>query len=129
MELVDHLAETGSRPDPEQTETLLKAFNAAIVRPELTLQPPWSLIGTPRGQTESGSAASRIVTEINRRILVAVFPDIIRPPQPIVSRRMMAAFLLLGLFPLAVRRLLGSARRTAAAADSIAASPASELPE
>lgn len=51
----------------------------------------------------------RQVTAINRSILVLSIPEVL-PPQPILSKQLLLAFALLGLFPLIVKKLMSRFR-------------------
>ncbi|MCH2123596.1 MAG: TVP38/TMEM64 family protein [Pirellulaceae bacterium] len=50
-------------------------------------------------------------TKKNRAVLVAAFPGIVAPPQPILSSQMFMALVLLGIFPLLAKRMLGMFQR------------------
>ena len=50
------------------------------------------------------------VTNLNRAAMVAVLPDFIRPPQPILSWHLFAAFIALGIFPILVKKLMERAK-------------------
>ena len=51
----------------------------------------------------------RQVTAINRAVLVYSIPEVL-PPQPILSKQLLLAFALLGLFPLIVKKLMSRFR-------------------
>ena len=50
-------------------------------------------------------------TKENRAVFVAAFPGIVAPPQPILSPQMFMALVVLGIFPLLAKRMLGIFQR------------------
>jgi hypothetical protein len=79
-----------------------------LTDPSMSLQPEWHAIYT-RDKYSSAAQyrqAMKRLTELNRQLLVAAFPSMIQPPQPIIGPRLLIAFCLLGLFPVTVKHLM-----------------------
>ncbi len=113
--LVDELTRRSTEPSGDQTSILLNGLNAALIRPDLALSPAWTSLGQESISPvhipeDAGRSSERAVqkqlTSINRSIVVAAMPDIISAPQPILSKQMILAFVLLGTFPIIVKRLM-----------------------
>ena len=51
-------------------------------------------------------AMAKRLSKTNRDILVAAFPGIVSPPRPILSKQLILAFVVLGVFPLVVRKIM-----------------------
>jgi uncharacterized membrane protein YdjX (TVP38/TMEM64 family) len=96
------------------TETrlrLVRGINRILAQSDFALQP-----GRDGGLSQSGlpenedrKKVERQVTAINRSVLVLNIPEVL-PPQPILSKRLLLAFALLGVFPLIVKKLLSRFR-------------------
>ncbi len=105
---------TGTRElDGQDMLPLVTALNELIQRSDLALAEPWQGVPTlqelPDDQPEL--PGQKALTSINRTVLVLAFPEYIRPPQPILSVRLIAAFVLLGVFPIAARKIMQARRR------------------
>jgi hypothetical protein len=50
------------------------------------------------------------VTRINREAMIAVFPRHVRPPRAILNWQLIGAFVALGVFPLAVKKVMARLR-------------------
>jgi len=98
--LIDQLANGRNSPHSEQTKALLAEINESLLRPDFALQPAWS------GMLASETVQDKTISSLNRRILVAAMPEVISPPQPILSKQMVLAFVLLGTFPILAKRLV-----------------------
>ena len=112
------IANGSVKADEETTDRLILSLNDLMRRPDLTLISAWqepfvseSHTGGDDhdvdGQSEkAGTMAKRIkkLTDINRDLLVLIFPNDIREPQPILSKQLIIAFVVLGLFPIVVKK-------------------------
>ncbi len=113
---------TGDPPHPdsdggldltdEQKLELARALNQVLQEKDFVLGEGWKPpSATASGdRTETERRQRKQLTAINRAALVYAFPDLILAPQPILSKQLLFAFVLLGVFPLAVRRLMGRIR-------------------
>ena len=113
--LVDELARRSIEPSREQKTLLLDGINAVLSHPDLVRSSVWTSLGDQFNSPvhfpeRAGRLSKRVVqkqlTGINRSILVAAMPDIISAPQSILSKQMILAFVLLGTFPIIVKRLM-----------------------
>lgn len=118
--LADTLADGPVKMDDEQATILLNGLNAVLIRPDFALESAWTLLGqslTSNGTVDKHTqqaairAAQKRLTSINRSILVAAMPDVISAPQPILSKQMILAFVLLGTFPIIVKKLMARFRK------------------
>jgi uncharacterized membrane protein YdjX (TVP38/TMEM64 family) len=92
---------------------LAQALDQALRDPDLYEPAAWREIEIPAAAqrwTERQAAGQKLsqeqVVQWNRLLLQAAFPQQIRAPQPIVNPRLFGALLLLGLFPLAIKKLV-----------------------
>ena len=90
---------------------IIRGLNRILGESDFALQP-----GRDGGLSEPGFSsgrerrkAERRVTAINRSVLVLNIPEVL-PPQPILSKQLLLAFALLGLFPLIVKKLMSHVR-------------------
>ncbi len=105
---IDHIRRDSGSLTPEQEAQLTSLLNSVLTNPNMSLHRQWHeffLRDPSRMATDTGREENRL-TDLNRHLLVVAFPTMVRPPQPIVSPRLLIAFCLLGLFPLAVKRLM-----------------------
>jgi len=94
---------------------IVSGLNAALRQPGLALLEPWR---QPFAD-DSGPDDDREkeLTRLNRQLLVLTWPELIRPPSPILSPQLILAFVLLGLFPLIVRKIMARFRTKSQHAD------------
>ena len=118
--LVDELANRFVEPGRDQTAVLINGLNGALICPDLALSPSWTLPGqnliNPAGTPDAANrldrrAVQKQITGINRSIVVATMPDVISAPQPILSKQTILAFVLLGTFPIVVKKLTARFRQ------------------
>jgi uncharacterized membrane protein YdjX (TVP38/TMEM64 family) len=117
QQILGSLSNESASPTKEQAATLLQSLNTALAKPDFALQPDWKLPDAHNSRdadTASNTAAilNKQLTALNRTILVAAMPQIISAPQPILNRRLILAFVLLGTFPIVVRRLMSRFGKT-----------------
>lgn len=97
-------------------------INGLLKQPGFALDAAWQQHGPRRSiglieakSTPADIAASQAtqkrLTSINRAVLVYAFPDVVLPPQPILSKELLLAFVLLGVFPIAAKKLLQRFRK------------------
>ena len=105
--------------DSEAKFQIVTGINRLMTSPDLALDAGWREAVLPEELKEPNDenqkerrAAIKRLTKANRAILVAAFPDMILPPQPILSKQLIAAFLVLGLFPLVLKKVMQRFRRT-----------------
>ncbi|MDA0586831.1 MAG: TVP38/TMEM64 family protein [Planctomycetota bacterium] len=120
---------------PESKLQLVRGINRVLAERNFALRPPFNgapfLLGPkPDHSRESApplkvenedvfaakflepddsKSVRRQVTAINRSVLVLNIPEVL-PPQPILSKQLLLAFALLGLFPLIVKKLMSRFR-------------------
>jgi uncharacterized membrane protein YdjX (TVP38/TMEM64 family) len=87
------------QPEPEQNRESVPPLKA-----ENDDEPAAEFI-----EPEDRKSVLRQVTAINRSVLVLNIPEVL-PPQPILSKQLLLAFVLLGLFPLIVKKLMSRFR-------------------
>lgn len=103
---------------------LVRGINRILAQSDFAL-PPGSVGGLDQPGLLLGEARKKVerqVTAINRSVLVLNIPEVL-PPQPILSKQLLLAFALLGLFPLIVKKLMSRFRPADPAATSERASP------
>ena len=84
-----------------------------MIRPDLVLDEPWrQVFETAGGDEQERRAMAKRLSKTNRDILVAAFPGIVSPPRPILSKQLILAFVVLGVFPLVVRKIMQRFRKT-----------------
>jgi len=96
----------------DQKLQLTKALNSMLASDDLV--PGSARPSSPQEHLSADRQRQRSQqrTSANRSALVSAFPDLVRPPQPILNGRLLLAFALLGLFPLIVKKLLDRFRST-----------------
>ena len=104
----------GSQLDLENAKKIefINALNQLLTRPDLALSNAWQTEFSEREESRA-VAKSKELTKVNRTLLVLSFPGEIGPPQPILSKQLILAFVLLGLFPIVVKRLMNKWRPSA----------------
>lgn len=84
----------------ETKEAMVLALNRILKRHDFALKPP----------LRDMNLEPKEITMRNRKLLEASFEGIIRSPKPILSWQLFAAFVLLGIFPLLVKRTVAWVR-------------------
>jgi len=96
---------------PETKLRIIRGLNRILAESDFALRPGrdggFSEPGLPAGKDRK--KAERQVTAINRSVVVLNIPEVL-PPQPILSKQLLLAFALLGLFPLIVKKLMSRFR-------------------
>jgi uncharacterized membrane protein YdjX (TVP38/TMEM64 family) len=101
------------QPDLEARTQILSGLNQLVIRPDLVLDEPWrQVFETAGGDEQERRAMAKRLSKTNRDILVAAFPGIVSPPRPILSKQLILAFVVLGVFPLVVRKIMQRFRKT-----------------
>lgn len=109
--IVNSVRDSNASPNEDEKATLLNSLNTALAQPDFALQPGWlRKTQVPGTETRSDATIRKQTTSINRAILIAAMPNTISAPQPILSRRLMLAFVLLGSFPIIVKKLMSRLR-------------------
>jgi len=96
----------GAIDGPTQ-KRLVMAINQQMIRSEFSLSP--DLPETARNHNQDAApdpGPGRQLTQANRAVLVAAFPHLILPPQPMVHPQFLIALALLGVFPLVMRKIV-----------------------
>jgi uncharacterized membrane protein YdjX (TVP38/TMEM64 family) len=75
------------------------AINRLLKQSNFALDEPWQ-------PSNSNNDDQKEITAINRSVLVMAFPQHVLPPQPILSKQLLLAFVLLGFFPIIVKKLM-----------------------
>ncbi|MFP6765908.1 MAG: TVP38/TMEM64 family protein, partial [Planctomycetaceae bacterium] len=94
---------------------LTKSMNTILTSEDLALMSIWQSSLGMKLSVDRQKQRERQRTAFNRSALVFAFPDVVLPPQPILNRQLLLAFVLLGLFPLIVKKLLERFRPEATA--------------
>lgn len=89
---------------------LTRSLNAMLSASDFAVKPVWRGDLNAPLTSDQKKQRGRQLTAINRSTLVFAFPNVVLPPQPILSRRLLLAFILLGLFPLIVKKLMSRIR-------------------
>jgi uncharacterized membrane protein YdjX (TVP38/TMEM64 family) len=107
-DVVENAAGQGDVAEAART-AIVDGLNEVVTRRDFALAEPWSELQYEREPAEGdANAVERThLTKINRAVLVAAFPGLIGPSQPILSWQLIGAFVLLGVFPLAVKKGVG----------------------
>ncbi|QDU39291.1 TVP38/TMEM64 family inner membrane protein YdjZ [Maioricimonas rarisocia] len=87
---------------------IVSGLNAALRQPELALLKPWRQPFETEAETDRD--LEKELTRLNRNLLVQTWPELIRPPSSILSPQLIIAFVLLGLFPLLVKKIMQKVR-------------------
>ncbi len=105
--IVNSVHQANASPNKDEKATLLHSLNTALAQPDFALQPGWlRQTQVPGTETRSNATIRKQTTSINRAILIAAMPNTVLAPQPILSRRLILAFVLLGTFPIIVKKLM-----------------------
>ncbi len=99
-------------PDNDAKVQIIADLNRLIGRADFSLREPWRSAFQAVEEAESRRKTHKQLTKINRDILVAVYPHIISPPRPILSKQLILAFVILGFFPLVVKKIMQRFRQT-----------------
>lgn len=118
-EIAEQLQSPAAATDEELRRQVVLTVNRLLQQPDFSLAADWHSAVRPPAPSEAESADQKRrrrqdekrLTKVNRDLLVAAWPDLISPPQPILSKQLLAAFVALGLFPIAVKKTLGRWRR------------------
>jgi uncharacterized membrane protein YdjX (TVP38/TMEM64 family) len=105
--LVERIDQLGTIPAAAAELQLIAALNRLLQTPDLVLNSAWQTAPGVQVEVSESTPAERrrALTQLNRLALIAAFPDHVRPPQPILSLNLLIALALLGIFPIAVKRL------------------------
>jgi uncharacterized membrane protein YdjX (TVP38/TMEM64 family) len=96
-----------SPPTKQDKMRIVDGLNQVTKRADLALDADWQAALEPKSEDPATRIAeTKIVTRVNRDLLEAILPDKIGAPQPIISRQLVIAFVILGLFPLIVKKVL-----------------------
>jgi len=96
----------------ESKARIVTGINDLMSKPEFALNADWrEAVRADEKDLKERRAAIKRLTKANRAILVAAFPDVILPPQPILSKQLIAAFAILGVFPLVVKKIVQRFRK------------------
>jgi uncharacterized membrane protein YdjX (TVP38/TMEM64 family) len=87
--------------DDEQKLATTNALNELLKQPDFALDPAWQ-----SQESDQRESSKKQLSAINRSVLVYSFPNLVLPPQPILSKQLLLAFVLLGFFPLVAKKLL-----------------------
>ena len=93
--------------DGPTKKRVVTAINQQLIRAEFLLSS--DLPKTVRRLNQAAApdpGSGRQLTQANRAALVAAFPHLILPPQPIVDPQLLIALALLGVFPLVMRKIV-----------------------
>ena len=96
----------GRRFSRSEKMEIVSSINQAMARPDFALARPWSDSAQLQVDGQTATAQTKRLTQVNRAVLVLAFPDFIGTPQPILSKKVLGAFLLLGAFPIITKKLL-----------------------
>ena len=87
---------------PNETQSILRAESQADLQQLIRNRPGGEAAIEPKEFRKWKTN----VTRINREAMIAVFPQHIRPPRGILNWQLIVAFVALGVFPLAVKKIV-----------------------
>jgi uncharacterized membrane protein YdjX (TVP38/TMEM64 family) len=91
---------------PNEIQSVLRAESQADLRHLIRNRPGTKAAIEPKELRKW----KKNVTRINREAMIAVFPQHIRPPRGILNWQLIVAFVALGVFPLAVKKIMAGPR-------------------
>lgn len=118
-EVQAQLSTSTAAANTELQQQILRTANRLLQQPDFSLATDWQQVLRPPVAVDSESPqrkkqrreAEKRLTEVNRELLVAAWPDLVSPPQPILSKQLFAAFAVLGVFPILVKKIMGRVNR------------------
>lgn len=105
---LDAFSDSSEDVTAEQLNQLVAMINLAIKRPDFSLKAGWAQVydEDEKASNAARRKVERQVTKANRELLVRAFPRYIQPVRPIISPQLLVAFCLLGVFPIAAKRMM-----------------------